>query len=105
MVEVTRRREIEDAASVLFHARGYAATSVRDIADALSIRGPSLYAHVASKEDVLAAIVERVADRFEAAADAAMGGTHADAAPARLDALVRAHVRAVTADPGAASVF
>jgi AcrR family transcriptional regulator len=105
MVEVTRRREIEDAASALFHARGYAATSVRDIADALSIRGPSLYAHVASKEDVLAAIVERVADRFEAAADAAMGGTHADAAPARLDALVRAHVRAVTADPGAASVF
>ena len=42
MLEVNRRREIEDAASALFHARGYAATSVRDIADALSIRGPSL---------------------------------------------------------------
>jgi AcrR family transcriptional regulator len=43
---------------------------VRDIARALDIRGPSLYAHVASKEDVLWAIVDRVASRFEAAADA-----------------------------------
>jgi AcrR family transcriptional regulator len=105
MVEVSRRREIEDAASALFHARGYAATSVRDIADALSIRGPSLYAHVASKEDVLAAIVERVADRFERAADAAAEATRGRDAVDRLEALVRAHVRAVTADPGAASVF
>src|SRR3954471_21177357 len=105
MVEVTRRREIEDAASALFHLRGYAATSVRDIADALSLRGPSLYAHVASKEDVLAAIVERIADRFEQAAERAGRATEGRDAIARLDALVRAHVRAVTADPGSASVF
>ena len=44
---------------------------MRDIARVLDIRGPSLYAHVASKEDVLWAIVDRVASRFEAAADAA----------------------------------
>jgi AcrR family transcriptional regulator len=105
MVETTRRRAIEDAASELFRERGYAATSVRDIANALSIRGPSLYAHVASKEDVLAAIIERMADRFEAAA----GRATADAADAgaadRIAALVRAHVRVVTEDPGAAGVF
>ena len=65
MVETTRRRAIEDAASELFRRQGYAATSVRDIARVLDIRGPSLYAHVASKEDVLWAIVDRVASRFE----------------------------------------
>ena len=54
----TRRREIEDVASELFHANGYAATSVRDIARALDIQGASLYAHVASKEDLLWSIVE-----------------------------------------------
>ena len=43
---------------------------MRDIARVLDIRGPSLYAHVASKEDVLWAIVDRVASRFEAAAEA-----------------------------------
>jgi AcrR family transcriptional regulator len=105
MVETTRRRAIEDAASELFRERGYAATSVRDIANALSIRGPSLYAHVASKEDVLAAIVERMADRFEDAAGRAVQATlHASAAD-RIGALVRAHIRVITDDPGAASVF
>ena len=103
MVETTRRREIEDAASELFRRNGYAATSVRDIARALDIRGPSLYAHVASKEDVLWAIVDRVAARFEAAADVA---THATGDPDDLLAgLVRGHVAVVTADVGEASVF
>lgn len=105
VVETSRRRAIEDAASALFRERGYAATSVRDIANALSIRGPSLYAHVASKEDVLAAIVERMADRFEVAADRAAVSTAGGSAADRIGELVRAHVRIVTEDPGAASVF
>ncbi len=44
----TRRRAIEDVASALFRERGYAATSVRDIARALDIQGASLYSHVTS---------------------------------------------------------
>jgi AcrR family transcriptional regulator len=103
LVETTRRREIEDAASVLFRRQGYAATSVRDIARALDIRGPSLYAHVASKEDVLWAIVDRVASRFEAAADAATEGARDP--EDLLAGLVRAHVSVVTTDVGEASVF
>lgn len=103
MVETTRRRAIEDAASDLFRRQGYAATSVRDIARALDIRGPSLYAHVASKEDVLWAIVDRVASRFEVAADRA-AATARDPDD-RLAALVRAHVGVVTEDVGEASVF
>ena len=73
MVEVSRRRAIEDVASTLFRAHGYSATSVRDIARALDIQGPSLYAHVSSKEDVLWAIVDRAATRFETAALEALG--------------------------------
>ncbi len=109
MVEVSRRRAIEDAASELFRARGYSATSVRDIARALDIQGPSLYAHVASKEDVLWAIIDRTAARFEAATDAALAGTggdgHASGPAAALAILVRTHVRVITADVGAAAVF
>ena len=103
MVETTRRRAIEEAASDLFRRQGYAATSVRDIAKALDIRGPSLYAHVASKEDVLWAIVDRVATRFEAAAD----GVSAEARDPDdlLAGLVRAHVAVVAEDVGEASVF
>ena len=103
MVETTRRRAIEDAASELFRRQGYAATTVRDIARALDMQGASLYAHVASKEEVLWSIVDRVATRFERAADAAQtDGLDADTA---LAALVRAHVAVATADVGEASVF
>ena len=106
MIETgARRLEIDEVASELFHMNGYAATSVRDIARALDIQGASLYAHVASKEDVLFSIVDRAAGAFERAADAAEAEA-ADGDPVeRLAALVEGHVDIVTADPERASVF
>jgi TetR/AcrR family transcriptional regulator, cholesterol catabolism regulator len=108
VVEISRRRAIEDVASDLFREHGYAGTSIRDIARALSVQGATLYAHVTSKEDVLWAIVDRAASRFEVAADAAEQAAEArrpgDPAEA-LAALVRAHVQVLTADVDAAGVF
>lgn len=100
-----RRREIDEAASELFRANGYAATTVRDIAKALDIQGASLYAHVASKEDVLWSIVDGAARSFERASDAALADTREADPVDRLAAFVEAHVEVVTADPGRASVF
>jgi AcrR family transcriptional regulator len=106
MIETrARRREIDQVASELFHAHGYAATSVRDIARALDIQGASLYAHVASKEDVLFSIVDRAAAAFEAAAASAEAETSTADPVERLAALVEAHVDVVTSDPRRASVF
>src|SRR5512134_39960 len=106
MIEAgARRREIDDVASELFHANGYAATSVRDIARALDIQGASLYAHVASKEDVLWSILDGAASAFENRAVAALAETATADPVERLAALVEAHVDVVTADPGRASVF
>ncbi len=107
VVETTRRREIEDAASSLFREHGYSGTSVRDIARALDIQGASLYAHITSKQAVLWSIVDEAADRFETAADAALlavGGSRSGPG-SRMDALVRAHVRVVVDDLERASVF
>ena len=104
-IETTRRRRIEDVASDLFREQGYAATSVRDIARVLQIQGASLYAHVTSKEDVLWAIVDRAASRFEEAAAEAEPQARPNDHSARLAALARAHVRTITEDVPAASVF
>ncbi|MGI8928914.1 MAG: TetR/AcrR family transcriptional regulator [Candidatus Limnocylindrales bacterium] len=103
MVETPRRQQIEDAASALFRERGYAATSVRDIAQSLNLQGGSLYAHVASKEDVLWSIVIRAADRFhrEVAPLAASGAP----ATSRLRDMIRAHVSVVTSAQKDAAVF
>jgi AcrR family transcriptional regulator len=85
-----RRRQIEDAASALFSGRGYAATSMRDIAAALDLQGGSLYAHVASKEELLWSIVDDAARRFHAAVRPLAEGR--GAAAERLRAMVHAHV-------------
>ena len=106
MIEAgARRREIDAVAGELFRANGYAATSVRDIAKALDMQGASLYAHVASKEDLLWAIVARAATDFELAAQLATADTPSADAVERLAALVEAHVEVVTADPDRSSVF
>src|SRR5262245_35698830 len=106
MIEAgARRREIDEVASELFHANGYAATSVRDIAGALDIQGASLYAHVASKEDVLWSIVDATATAFEKRSDEALVEAQTGDPVDRLAALVEAHVEIVTNDPERASVF
>lgn len=106
MIEVgARRRAIDAVASELFHANGYPATSVRDIARALDIQGASLYAHVASKEDVLWSIVDRAATSFETRANESEADTRGADPVERLAALVEGHVDVVTADPQVASVF
>jgi AcrR family transcriptional regulator len=49
----TRREEIVDIAKRLFATRGYAATSMRDIADACGLLAGSLYSHFRSKSQIL----------------------------------------------------
>jgi AcrR family transcriptional regulator len=99
----TRRQQIEDVASTLFSDRGYAATSMRDIARALDLQGGSLYAHIPSKEAVLASIVQQAAERFLAAVrPLAQGpGTAAE----RLRRMVHAHVNVVAEGRERATVF
>jgi AcrR family transcriptional regulator len=98
-----RRRQIEDAASALFSGRGYAATTMRDIAGALDLQGGSLYAHVTSKESLLAAIVEEAAERFHAAVRPLAEGR--GPAADRLRAMVHAHVGVLAGGLERASVY
>lgn len=51
--ETTRRREILLAAIELFRERGYHATGMNDIGEAVGMTGPALYRHFAGKEDIL----------------------------------------------------
>ena len=68
------RAQVLATACDLFAAWGYRATSMKDIAQALSMRAPSLYNHVASKQDILVAIMNVAMDRALAALDEALEG-------------------------------
>lgn len=88
---VERRAEIVSAAARVFSADGYGNVGMREIAEAVGIRGASLYHHFSSKEEILYAIcltitkepVEQNLPLLDAA------GTPSE----RLAALVRAHIR------------
>jgi AcrR family transcriptional regulator len=61
------RELILDATERLMATSGYAATSISDIRKACGLPPSSIYWHFGSKEGVLAAVMERGADRFFAA--------------------------------------
>jgi AcrR family transcriptional regulator len=68
---MSRSREIQAAAVQLFYERGYNATSLKEIADVLRLRAPSLYNHIDSKQKLLQDImfdgVSAITADFEAA--------------------------------------
>ncbi len=67
----TMRERILDTAARLFVERGYASTSVRDIAAELGIANPSLYYHFSSKADLLAHVLAEPLARVQQAVDQA----------------------------------
>ena len=62
-----RRAEIVAIAGELFAERGYANTTVREIADAAGILSGSLYHHFDSKESMIEALLRDFLDRIEQA--------------------------------------
>ncbi len=48
-----RRSDIREAGLTLFAERGYHATSMGDIGRAIGVKGPSLYNHLKSKQEIL----------------------------------------------------
>jgi AcrR family transcriptional regulator len=61
------RELILDATEKLMATRGYAATSISDIRKACGLPPSSIYWHFGSKEGVVAAVMERGAERYFAA--------------------------------------
>lgn len=52
-----RWREVVDAAAECFHRKGYAGTSIHDVASAVGLLKGSLYHYIRSKDDLLFAVV------------------------------------------------
>ena len=59
-----RKEEIHTAAARLFGEKGFAACSVRDIANAVGLGAASLYNHMESKDELLTTICFRCAREF-----------------------------------------
>ena len=60
------KQEILEAALELFSVRGFEATSISQIADAVGIRKASLYSHFESKQAILDELVKDVLEQYAA---------------------------------------
>src|SRR3954465_523092 len=98
----SRREELMRVAARLFAEQGYQGTSLADLAEELGIQKPSLYHHIASKEDLLWEVAVEGARAFHEALDAVPAG-----APAaeRIRLALRAHLAVVAGQLDVATVF
>jgi AcrR family transcriptional regulator len=87
-----REQEIYEAAAEIFDRKGYAATTLSDIGDAVGLLKGSLYYYIGSKEDLLYHITRTIHDGAIANLEAseAAGSTPDE----RLRALVEGHITA-----------
>lgn len=98
-----RKSQILLVSEALFNQKGYMATSVRDLADALGMEAASLYSHYKSKDEILWTIANRCADEFfEAITPIAASGLHTQK---KLTDMIVAHVGVITRNIDASAVF
>lgn len=99
-----RRHQIQAVAEQLFHEKGYLATSMRDIADEMKMKGGgSLYAHIKGKEDLLWDIADEAIHAFFRALEPILAK---DLPPdQKLREAMIAHMLTITAHLGSATVY
>ena len=101
--QTDRRQEIFDAAARIFATKGYEATSIQDIAEAVDILKGSLYYYINSKEDLLFGVIQDV--HLPALADLERQRNSDGLALDRLRVFVTSHVVYNARNPTNIAVF
>jgi AcrR family transcriptional regulator len=97
-----RRSELTRHAAKLFAERGYHGTSIGDLAAAMGVQKASLYAHIASKQDLLYETMRDGADAFHRGLDAIPDSL---SPTEKIRRALREHLRVVSQQLDVATVF
>ena len=98
----TRKQELARQAARLFAEKGYHGTSIGDVAAAMGVRKGSLYAHIASKQDLLYETMREGATAFHGILDDIPERL---SATEKLRLALRGHLRLVAEQLDVATVF
>lgn len=99
-----RSEEVYSAALRLFTEKGYHATSMQDIADAVGLYKGSLYHYISGKEELLERVFAGAMDTLLAEVERIVADSSLSPA-AQLRMVVEAHIRAVTGNLDALTVY
>ncbi len=98
-----RKQRVFEAAAVLFQRKGFAATSMRDIASAVGLEPSSLYSHIRSKQELLKDICFQCGESFLSGLDAILDASEDPVQ--RTMSLIALHVRIAKEDLTSMTVF
>jgi len=102
-VNITKKERIFIEAAKLFQSKGYAATSMRELAEEVGLKPSSFYSHIKSKEEILERICSNAASRFHAGLEHIL--TDFTIPGLQFEAIIDLHVSIAFADPSAITVF
>lgn len=102
-MEKTKRQIILSTAAILFRQKGYAATTMRDLANAVGVKAASLYNHIKSKQDILADLLMSIAHRFVQGMSEIKNSGQTPSQ--KIDALIALHVKITTEETDAISLI
>ena len=87
----TKKDVITQKASRLFKEKGFSATSMRDLAEAIGVEAPSLYNHIGSKNEILQEICFKIANLFTSHIDTVE--TTTQTVLEKLELIIRFHIK------------
>ena len=89
--KASKKEFILKKAAQMFREKGFAATSMRDLAETVGIEAASLYNHIRSKNEMLETICFDVANRFTMFMDELEGTTQSSIK--KIETLLRFHIK------------
>lgn len=98
-----RRQVILDEAAKLFKEKGYGGTSMRDLAGNVGLEAASMYNYIKGKDEILALICQRIAGIYISQLHDIEQTPEATYA-AKVEALIRLHIRLMVEEGPAVSV-
>jgi AcrR family transcriptional regulator len=102
-VNLSRKEQVIRSAAELFREKGYAASSMRDLAQKLGIEAASLYSHIKSKEEILQSLCFDMAAEFRKSLDEVE--KQKVSASEKLKMGITGHVQVMAKDLIASAVF
>jgi TetR/AcrR family transcriptional regulator, cholesterol catabolism regulator len=102
-LNINRKEQIVETAALLFKQKGYASTTMRDLATELGIEAASIYHHIKSKEELLDSICFHMANKFISNAKE-VNDIYFNAEQ-KLRLVIKLHVETITQNQDQSAVF
>lgn len=100
---LTKLPQIIEAATRCFQDKGYVATTLNDIADAVQLQKPTLYHYLKNKNELLFLVLKNTAESYNQALEMVVASGNSPRG--KMDQAIRQHIHLQLEHPGTVTLF